>query len=184
MEEKNINKEEKIGRVKQKTKMPWQGIVGSITIFLGGIVSLIASFYLATVSFNDYSVPIIVSFTKSLIITISFGGILMLGFLKSWKWSIHVVVFVSIFRIVSTLLSFVDWFFVDDYFFKSDLSSMISSSLGVILFYGFLIYLGFACLRHPFYNQNNSIKLKDIINKIKPYAKKNKGDQRSTVEWT
>lgn len=176
----------------QEMKMPWQGMVMISSIFLGVILSLIASFQLAKnlsggefslLGFDPDRVPPIINFLQDLISTVIFGGFLIVGFLKSWKWSIHVVIFVSIFRVFSNLLGFTDLFFLDEYFWKNDLFYIISISLGTILFYGFLTYLGFACLRHPFYNQDKEIKFKSIIKRIKTYAKKNREDQKTTVEW-
>ena len=101
-------------------------------------MSLIASFYLTkSLGFNGLGATPIVLFIKSFVSTILFGGVLMVGFLKGWRWSIHVVVFISVFRIFSYLLNFIDLFFLED-FWKNSLFSIISVSLGMMLFYGFI----------------------------------------------
>lgn len=170
----------------EKIKMPWQGMSVMVIIIVNIIISSISSFYLYIIlnNINIYhSVFSIVSMIFTFIFLnasyIIFGGILAVGFWKGWKWSVHVLIFFAAYRLINEFFGLIDGYESD----FLNVKTLIMITLFLIL-YIVIIYLSYIYSKHPFYNQGNKFKLDNLIKKVKSYAKKNREDKKSTVEWS
>ena len=147
-------------------KRPWQGtflgvlnIIGVILMVIFLIFALlvvgvgffaVSKFGTSALGFSAVAgIALIIPFIIMLIINI----FVIRATFKGGRWAIILMMVVTFFSMLSTLLSLFSLFTMDEQFVVKIITTIISLVFGFVI-NGFFFWLEWSCYKHPFYNRN------------------------------